>query len=451
VIMVTLAGVLSALVLVLWGLRVFKGLPQSQQVFDGIKQYLPAIAGPDRIVLVMGVDHNQAGGLSRRRALPADDAERQQALFTGARTDTMLLVRFGPARRTLSIVSLPRDSKVFYNNNSQVGKLNGAFAMGGLQSAKSVVETSFGVPVDHVIVIHLEGIKTLIDTLGGLELTLPKALRYTDHADGLRIRLNEGTQRLNGDDAVAYLRFRNDALADIGRIRRQHYFLTSLKQRLMQPSTLLKVPELISRLRPYLLTDMDDGQLINLANVARTVPPSGIRVATLPGKASSTEAVSYWIIEPYAAKQLLNRLMFNTDSTESTLRGSEPLRLGVLYGSEAEPWLTSLSEALAESTQFTLSCKKRLRQPSQAVVIEQSLRLRDDDTLHLTKLVPVLTELPIVVAPHNTTYEVMGCSPSDDMTLVIPDSLVPRLSVATPHEPSPLPKPGTSYRIAQSR
>ena len=432
-IMVGLAGFLSALVIVLWRIKVFNLLPQLQQGQKAVQEFLnlPSLQGPDTVILLMGVDHNRAGGMSHR-GTPATDDERQKALFAGARTDTMLLARFSPANRSISMVSLPRDSKVFYDNGMQVGKLNGAFALGGLDKAKEVVEASFGVPVDHVAVVHLEAVRTLVDTLGGIEMTLPKALRYTDNADGLRIRLPQGTHKLNGEEVVGYLRFRHDALADIGRIRRQHYFLTAVKARLAQPATLLKVPELLMRLRPYLLTDMNDGQLVALANMARSVQPSGLRVATLPGHASSSETTSYWIVEPYAAKQVLNRLIFNTASTEATLRGQEPLQLGILYAPQAEAWVESLAEAMASSAHFNLNCRKPLLRPSHSMLIEQSLKVRDEDTPALAKLAPVVTQLPVVVAPHNTTYEQLGCKPSDDITLVISDDSLNQLSAVPP-------------------
>jgi len=340
----------------------------------------------------------------------------------------MLVARFSPANRSISMVSLPRDSKVFYDNGSQVGKLNAAFALGGIDKVKQVVKSSFGVPVDHVAVVHLEAIKTLVDTLGGVELTLSKPLRYSDRADGLRIRLDEGTHTLNGEEAMGYLRFRHDALADIGRIRRQHYFLNALKERFAQPATLLKVPELLLRLRPYLLTDMNDGQLIALANMARGVKPSGLRVATLPGHASSSEAASYWIVDPYAAKQMLNRLIFNTTSTEATLREQAPLKLGVLYTPQAANWVDALEAALATSTQFNVTCRKLLKRPSHSMLIEQSLKIRDEDGLALAKLAPVVEGLPVVVAPHNTTYEQLGCNSSDDFTLVISEDSLKQLN-----------------------
>ncbi len=81
-------------------------------------------------------------------------------------------------------------------------------------------------------------------------------MRYRDTAAGLSIDLKPGCQVLGGEEAEGYLRFRKDALGDIGRIQRQQAFFHALKEKLLSPAGLLRLPRVVAAVEPYVKTDL---------------------------------------------------------------------------------------------------------------------------------------------------------------------------------------------------
>ena len=68
--------------------------------------------------------------------------------------------------------------------------------------------------------------------------------------------MSKGEHRLSPEQAVGYLRFRHDALGDIGRTQRQQWFLRGLLNELQKPETIAKIPEIISVTQKYVKTHM---------------------------------------------------------------------------------------------------------------------------------------------------------------------------------------------------
>lgn len=410
---IVLAGILAAVLIAMWFVRLFMpNVAPSGQPLGNLFQSasLPSWGQPSTL-LVMGIDQNKVRNRRGQLVYPSDR-------FRGARTDTMLLVRVNPAGKTLSVISLPRDSKVFLADTSRTGKLNGAFAEGGREFAEQVVEYSFGVNVDQTLVVNLEAVRDVVDALGGLELYVPQRMVYHDRADGLAINLQPGLQTLTGEEAVGFLRFRHDRLGDIGRVRRQQLFLAAMKKKLSQPSTLLQLPGVLKAVTPHIQTDLSVSQLLALANFMRQLPPEGVRIATLPGRASTRETASYWIVEPYAAKQVMNRLLFDQHSAEAALGVNHPLKLGLAYPEQLADKAQEIKEALASHPRFTVVCETRTRR-AQSLLVENSFRVRQADADALRQLLPSLEKAMTVVAPTHASYESLYCSAQDDMTLLL--------------------------------
>ena len=160
----------------------------------GVTPDLPFIGGRQNI-LFLGVDSNGQG---------TDP-------FIGTRSDSTILINIDPFTRTVNIVSIPRDSKVPIDGHG-IDKLNAAYAYGGADLAVRTIEQTFGVKINHYVVLNSSGIKDLVDAIGGLNVYVEKRMRYVDRTDHLNIDLYPGYQFLNGKQAEGYVRFRHDAI-----------------------------------------------------------------------------------------------------------------------------------------------------------------------------------------------------------------------------------------------
>lgn len=164
-------------------------------------------------------------------------ADQEQELATGGevgpeRTDTIMLVHI-PKSGATTLVSLPRDSYVSIPGHGK-DKLNAAFAFGGASLLVQTVETATGVHIDHYAQIGFGGFAGIVDTLGGIDVCVPKAI--DDPLAG--IDLAAGCQTLDGPQALGFVRSRATALADIDRMNNQRLFMAALLKKATSAGTL---------------------------------------------------------------------------------------------------------------------------------------------------------------------------------------------------------------------
>ena len=72
--------------------------------------------------------------------------------------------------KSVNAISIPRDSKVYISNGHGVQKINAAYAIGGIELTKKTIEETLGIKIHNYIIINSEGIKKLIDTIGGVPI-----------------------------------------------------------------------------------------------------------------------------------------------------------------------------------------------------------------------------------------------------------------------------------------
>ena len=127
-------------------------------------------------------------------------------------TDVMLVANYNPESDQISLVTIPRDTKVKVKG-SNVPKINSAYWAGGRNhegcvNAANYVSDLTGININYYAHIDISCIKEIVDKLGGVNFDVPADLRYNDPTQDLYIDLKKGYQLLNGDKAEQLLRFR---------------------------------------------------------------------------------------------------------------------------------------------------------------------------------------------------------------------------------------------------
>jgi LCP family protein required for cell wall assembly len=194
--------------------------PRSAQV--AVNQPDPAKPIKELNLLVLGVD--------RRRPIADGKADPE-----GARSDTVMLVHLPADRKKVTVVSLPRDLMVLIppckglegeTIPTHLGLINSAFTDGGSSCSAKTVESITGIRIDHVMEVEFGGLKRMVDALGGIEITLPQAVRDRDSG----LDLPAGRHLVQGDQALAYVRTRHSLGdgSDLSRIERQQQFLLAM-------------------------------------------------------------------------------------------------------------------------------------------------------------------------------------------------------------------------------
>jgi LCP family protein required for cell wall assembly len=148
---------------------------------------------------------------------------------TGARSDTIMLVRLNPQEGATAIMSLPRDLKVQIPGHG-VEKINAAYDLGGPALTLKTVQRLTGLPVNHVINVTFRGFWRAVNALGCVYSDIDRDY-FNDSAGYSRIDIDPGYQRLCARQALQYVRYRHTD-TDLVRSARQQDFLRQLKQQL---------------------------------------------------------------------------------------------------------------------------------------------------------------------------------------------------------------------------
>jgi LCP family protein required for cell wall assembly len=199
---------------------------------------IPALTGyADRPAEGKGTTWLLVGSDSRQGLTPEQQAE----LATGGdigngHTDTIMLVHipaFGSSTPT-TMVSIPRDSYVEIPEYGS-DKINTAFAVGGGALLAQTVEQATGLRVDHYAEVEFDGFASLVDAVGGV--TVCPVEPISDPLAG--IDLPAGCQKLDGRNALGYVRTRATPRADLDRMVNQRQFMSELLRRTASPSVSL--------------------------------------------------------------------------------------------------------------------------------------------------------------------------------------------------------------------
>ncbi|MEZ2227501.1 MAG: LCP family protein [Microcoleus sp.] len=247
-------------------------------------------------ILIMGVDGVPKTSLNSPKN------------FDG-RSDTILLVRIDPRDKSINLLSIPRDTKIEVPGIS-FSKINEANAKGGSALALRLISTMLNnITIDRYLRVNTGALRELVDLLGPVEVFVPHTMSYQDNSQKLTIKLAQGWQTLNGEQAEQFARFRHDGLGDIGRIGRQQSLIQAMRNRLGSPAVLPQIPQIIRVMQKYVHTNLNFQEILTLANFSWQLEPDNFKMVMLPGRSSSAEgdSRSYWILDKTGRDRIMTQ------------------------------------------------------------------------------------------------------------------------------------------------
>lgn len=279
--------------------------------------------------------------------------------------DTMLMMRFDPSNKRIALMSIPRDTRT--NVNGKLTKINEANRDGGpAMSAQATSELMGGVGIDRYVRINVQGVEKLIDALGGVNVNVPKDMKYQDDSQHLYINLKAGEQHLDGDKAMQLLRFRYDDQGDIGRIQRQQMLMKALVAQALNPATIARLPKILSVIQSNVDTNLSVEELVALVGFGAQTDRSNIQMMTLPGDFSSYDdyALSYWLPD-YAKIDALCEQYFGLSDTHSVSEQVDPsnLRVAIQNSTDDSGAVQSLVNNLYDTGYNNVSIDQNWHEP----------------------------------------------------------------------------------------
>ncbi|MDF2674607.1 MAG: LytR family transcriptional regulator [Clostridiales bacterium] len=189
-----------------------------------------------------------------------------------SRSDSIMVISIDEKKQKIKVTSLMRDMYIPIPGKGN-NRINSAYAFGGAPLAINTINTNFGLNIKDYVMVDFFGLEKLIDTIGGIKITVSAAEAkvlniYEEEIDSLTgnksPKVNEGNQTLNGRQAVAYCRIRYAGHADYERTERQRRVLNEIFRKVKQDG-IKKLPKTISTLLPFVKTSLSVGEVLKLA------------------------------------------------------------------------------------------------------------------------------------------------------------------------------------------
>ncbi len=201
------------------------------------------------------------------------------------RADTVIICSLDKVNRKMRLVSFLRDTRVQYldfegqmhpRSSRDYVKLNSVFAEAdGEKLLPKLIQDEFGIRIDRVAKVKLDGFTKLIDRVGGIDINVEGALfdgkrtrmKYKDRAGNWEVDLMPGMQHLSAEQAHGYVRYRKDNESDPGRVRRQQQVMRVLAKKMMNVG-LLQLPGLVTEIQKLFLSDLNNDEMVSAAKFA---------------------------------------------------------------------------------------------------------------------------------------------------------------------------------------
>ncbi len=199
----------------------------------------------------------------------------RQKVFSGCRSDVMMILSINSKTKTVSLTSIMRDLRVQIAGKNYSTKINAAYAYGGPSCLMKTIENHFGIPIDNYVVVNFTGATDIINKLGGTEMDLT-----SNEAEALGFTSGSGKYKLNGQKTLDYMRLRHTD-NDYYRTKRQGKVLSYLFNKYMS-SSLSDILEIADDCTKYIKTDLSAAQMVSVLSKVYSYRENGLNHDTYP-------------------------------------------------------------------------------------------------------------------------------------------------------------------------
>lgn len=253
--------------------------PGEQAPLSGVLGRLP---GPARV--------QQPGAESifnkrRNFLIVGVDRRSYQPLLERHRTDVIMVGTIDPVTKIFNVLGFPRDLYIdIHRTDGSVyeGRINESWGIGvaeggsyqaGADQLAHDMQENFGIAIDNWVLLDFEGVETLINAVGGIDVDIPEELSvpdwwYSDESgrvDAHWVAFPPGQQHLDGYNAVAFGRYRNDS--DMTRVKRQQLVMQTAAAQMFSRGLLNNPMELYDAYKDTVQHNVSSSQIPGLANL----------------------------------------------------------------------------------------------------------------------------------------------------------------------------------------
>ncbi|WP_459502511.1 LCP family glycopolymer transferase [Bacillus sp. C1] len=253
-------------------------------------------------VLIMGVDESDI---------------RETSYGKATRTDALLLATINKNDKSVELVSIPRDSRVYIKSRGKQDKITHAHVFGGVDSTIDTVENFLNVPVDYYVKFNFKSFIKIVDSLGGIDVDVPVEFTEQNSKDEQNaIHLQKGLQHLNGEEALALARTRHID-SDYMRGQRQQLVLEAIAQKALSSNSITKIGNLLDAVDHDLKTNLTFDDMMA---ITKNTMGSGLQMEKLQveGTDKYIDGIYYYIPDEKSVQSISKTLQKHLSVTNKT-------------------------------------------------------------------------------------------------------------------------------------
>ena len=217
---------------------------------------------------------------------------------TDNRTDSIMVARVDEKNQQVSLLSVPRDTRVAISGHGYQ-KINAAIEFGGYDAVINELNELMGIQINYYAFIYFDGFKDLVDKLGGVTVsTVPEGTEY----QGVKVPAGKNVT-INGEQALVLARCRHGVPADQGAYAMGDYQRTLNQRNLIKAiakkvlaSSATDLPNLITGLSECIETNMDVSKILSVAQNMKGMDVDSMKAASLPYGSATIDGAWYAIL-----------------------------------------------------------------------------------------------------------------------------------------------------------
>jgi len=239
-------------------------------------------------------------------------SERINILFLGADarssqdqgyTDSINILSIDKKTKEVSLLSIPRDTRVQITGRG-VDKINSAYAYGDINTTIDTVENFLKVRIDYYVLVDFSDFKELVDSLGGITMNVEP------HISAVRPELHgkTGVSKLTGEEALIYVRFRQDSESEGGRMKRHREAITAIINEALNPSNILQAPTVLNQLRENVKTDIPPLETTVIETLITGFDIENAQTGVVTGEYTHINGINYMIPDMNQTEKVVIKL-----------------------------------------------------------------------------------------------------------------------------------------------
>lgn len=254
-------------------------------------------------ILMLGVENYSSGG-------------------QGGRADTIIVATLNPKDKSMKMLSIPRDTRIYDEEAGHYLKINSTYNEGKEHTIEAV-ENFLDIPIDYYVEVEFKGFKSIVDELGGVTVDVPfDFYEKSDDPERGRIYFKKGQQTLDGEEALAYARMRKrDPQGDFGRNKRQQQVISAAIDKMLSPSMVFKVDDIADAVGDNVQTNIRVSKALGLQKYYKNFSSNNIDKLALDYETGETQTIggaSYYIPYESALEKIQTELKAHLEQTSTS-------------------------------------------------------------------------------------------------------------------------------------